>query len=63
MIQLEVKPQHRQPDPTPEERPSEDEEMIVMKTSIGASLTAQLKKLSLKEKEETIDQSGKNNIL
>jgi len=57
MIQLEVTPQHRQPDPTPEERPSEDEEMVVLKTSIGASLTTQLKKLSLKEKEETIAQS------
>ncbi|XP_005089581.2 cysteine and histidine-rich domain-containing protein 1 [Aplysia californica] len=52
MIQLEVKPQHRHPNPIPEERPSADEPILPLKTTIGASLKALLEKLSLKDTEE-----------
>merc|ERR1719158_256688 len=52
MIQLETTPQHRQPNPPPEERPSANEKLIPLKKVIGASLEAQLEKLSLNEKQE-----------
>ena len=52
MIQLEVKPKHRQPNPTPEERPSEDEPLIPLKTTVAVSLKSQLEKLSLNSEKD-----------
>jgi len=49
MIQLDIQPQHRQPDPTPEARPSEDDPMVTLKATVGATLQQQLDKLSLKD--------------
>jgi len=58
MIQLEIKPKHLQPNPTPEERPSADEPTLPLKTTVGASLKTQLEKLSLKEAEEVKENAG-----
>ncbi|GFO43060.1 cysteine and histidine-rich domain-containing protein 1 [Plakobranchus ocellatus] len=47
--QLEITPEHRKPDPTPAERPPDDEEMVELKKTIGASLKTQLEKLNLND--------------
>jgi len=57
MIQLEVKPKHRQPNPTPEERPSEDEPLIPLKTTVAVSLKSQLEKLSLNSEKDADEES------
>ncbi|GFR93741.1 cysteine and histidine-rich domain-containing protein 1 [Elysia marginata] len=46
-FQLEITPEHRKPVSKPMERPPEDEEMVDLKTTVGASLKTQLEKLNL----------------
>lgn len=49
MIQLTTEPNHRPPVADPLERASDDEPMIDIKASIGATLKTQLEKLSLQD--------------
>lgn len=53
MYQLDVKPQHRPPNPTLSERPSDDEPLVELPKTVGASLKTQLEKLSLIDPENT----------
>ncbi|XP_059170180.1 cysteine and histidine-rich domain-containing protein 1-like [Physella acuta] len=49
MYQLEVKPQHRPPNPVLAERPSEDEPLVELTKTVGASLKTQLENLNLND--------------
>lgn len=48
-FQLEIKPEHRKPVAKLPERPPGDEEMVELKTTVGASLKTQLEKLNLND--------------
>ena len=58
-FQLEIKPEHRKPVSKPMERPSEDEEMVELKKTVGASLKTQLEKLSLNDTAASSSSNGK----
>ncbi|RUS83937.1 hypothetical protein EGW08_008292, partial [Elysia chlorotica] len=60
---LEITPEHRKPDAKPAERPPDDEDLVELKKTIGASLKTQLEKLNISEESTVASKNGKHSSI